>query len=144
MSQPIEYVLESIALAILAAQSDLSGVQLRHKESDDNADKDRIVVTVEEKRPFANGIRPGDPAAAYQATMTVSAFLGTRSKAIIETWAAAIDAAFNSSAPLAAITILNDAALAQLCIKEAQSGIHESASSEVRTWKKTYTIVFWY
>jgi hypothetical protein len=144
MSSPIEYTLEAIALAILGAQSDLAGVQLRHKEGDAKADKDRIVVTVEDKRTFASGIRPGDAPAAYQATMTVEAFLGTRSKAIIETWAEAINAAFLGTAPTAAITILNAASLAQLSIKDADSGTHESSGAEVRTWKKTYTLFFWY
>lgn len=143
MSVPIEHSIESIAILMLEDQIDLSGVQIRHRDDDNKAGRDRISITVESKRPFSDGFNPSQPPAATQADVTIMASITARDASLVATWIAAIDSAMSSTPPDEAQDIFDTLALTQLTFRNAAEGRHQSVGAEVRTWEKTYQVVFW-
>ena len=98
---------ERIMIAQLALQSDLSGVNIVHFDSDTQASAtsiDRIVVQAMPRTVYAYGFNLATPV-LFSCMVKVTVFLATTSATTLDTYVAAIQAANTGSTP-ASITTL--------------------------------------
>lgn len=116
----LEYNLESLLLTILGASADLTNFQRVHKDQDEDAEKNRIVVVSQPRSVEIPGLNNGQ-SRVWRVPVEVSVFfvIGT-AVSVMDGVILAIEAAVNASQPPAAaladwqslgvITLENDSA----------------------------------
>lgn len=92
---------ESVIIAILGASADLLNYQIVHEDDDDQADKDRIVVSASPREIALHG-KDQSSVKAWQVDCRVEVFFVTRSESSYDDVIAAVEAALNAATPPAA------------------------------------------
>jgi hypothetical protein len=143
MSNFAEYNIEAMVITILAAQSSLPAAV--HRDVDDGADKDRIVVKCDPREVELAAKRPGDAPIRWKASLTVEMRLASiADTATLQTWSTAIDAAFAGSVPAATTTLFNSlygSSQGYFEITASDGGSRQSPGSQVREWSRTFTVI---
>jgi len=92
----------TVEIALLSAQAALSGFSIVSYDDDDEAEKDRIVVTAQPRGNIVVG-KKGD-AMVNSVRVDVEIILATRSVASLDTYIAAVEAANKGTPAAAAVT----------------------------------------
>lgn len=143
MSNFPEYNIEAMIISILGGQGTLPAAV--HRDVDDGADKDRIVIKCDPREVELAGKRPGDAPIRWAANVTVEMRLaGIADTATLQTWSTAIDAAFAGSVPAATTTLFNSlygASAGYFEIAATDGGSRQSPGSQVREWSRTFKVI---
>jgi hypothetical protein len=143
MSNFAEYDIEEVVITILAAQMDLPDAV--HRDSDDGADKDRIIVKCDPREVELPSLRPGDAPVRWKANVTVEMRLASAADMVLlQLWSTAIDAAFADAPPAATVTLFNTiygAATGFFEMQPEDGGGRQSPGSEVREWSRTFKVI---
>lgn len=143
MSNFAEYDIERMVITILAGQSNLPAAL--HRDVDDGADKDRIVVKCDPREPELAARRPGDAPARWGATLTVEMRLASLTDMTkLQLWSTKIDAAFAGNPPAATVTLFNTlygASTGYFEITATDGGGRQSPGSQVREWSRTFRVI---
>lgn len=143
MSNFPEYNIEAMIISILAGQSGLPAAI--HRDVDDGADKDRIIVKCDPREVELAGRRPGDAPIRWAASVTVEMRLATiADTTTLQTWSTKIDAAFAGSVPAATTTLFNSiygASTGYFEIQSTDGGSRQSPGSQVREWSRTFKVI---
>ena len=91
-----EYLVETAAMTLLAANSDLSGVTIKHHQEDDETVSivNRIIVRCDPKTPMFPSRRGNTVPLFWEAQVVVTGKTNG-AETVIETWRDAIDASLN-------------------------------------------------
>lgn len=139
MSNTAEYNLETIIVALLDTNAALTQ-QLVHKDDDDGAEKDRIVVAVEPKMPAIKAYRETEKPPVWMATARITIHQATRDVAALETYANAVDATLQASTPDASIVTLATGLfpVGPVTISQSEEGSRHAEDVEVRLRERVY------
>lgn len=144
MADTPEFKIETLVIAILAANSDLSGVTIGHYNS--NAEPaERIGVQVMPKTPMVPARDTTLPAPIWQAEMTIYAErLSSAGVSAFETWRNAIGVALMPIPPATYPAPVLVDALSQfpngLCIDTPGGGDLQAPQSDYRTLTRTFRV----
>jgi hypothetical protein len=141
MATTLENYCEQIEVLMLQAQAGLSGVSVVREDEDASAANDRVVVKAGPRQIELPGRVPGS-VEFWKIPVTVTAHLVTRTSgtATIDTYAHAIEAANNTSAPAAALTIANAQFPNGLIVEETSDGQWDNEDNQ-RMRSKTFNFI---
>lgn len=143
MSNFPEYDIERMVITILAGQSDLPAAI--HRDVDDGADKDRIIVKCDPREVELGNRDQGQPPSRWGASLTVEMRLASLTDmAKLQLWSTAIDAAFAGSPPAATTTLFNTlygSSAGYFQIRATDGGSRQGPGSQVREWSRTFRVV---
>ena len=143
MSNFAEYDIERMVITILAAQTDLPAAL--HRDVDDGADKDRIIVKCDPREVELGGRSEGTAPSRWGANLTIEVRLGSLTNmANLQLYSSAIDTAMASSVPAATTTLFNTlygATNGYFEIRVEDGGSRQGPGSQVREWSRTFRVV---
>jgi len=143
MSNFAEYDIERMVITILAAQTDLPAAL--HRDVDDGADKDRIIVSCDPREVELGNRDEGQAPSRWGADLTVEMRLASiTDMAKLQLWSTAIDAAFAGSVPAATTSLFNTlygSTNGYFQIKAADGGSRQGPGSQVREWSRTFRVI---
>lgn len=139
MSNSSEYNLETIIVALLETNATLTQ-QIIHKDDDDGAQKDRIVVAVEPKMPAIKAYRETEKPKVWMSTARITIRQATRDVSAMEEYANAVDATLQASTPDAAIVTLATGLfpIGPVTISQSEEGSRQGEDVDVRIRERVY------
>jgi hypothetical protein len=142
MADPAQEIVESIAVLMLQAQGDLSGVTVVKSAADTKPGPDRIVCKARTREVELSGLNLGTPKVA-RIPLEVIVKLSERNANKFEAWIAAVEAAFSpgASVPAGAATLAATLSSTLVRFEDTDEG-SEDNSENVRTWMKVYNCLF--
>ncbi len=133
----------TVEIALLSAQSALSGFSIVSYDDDDAAEKDRIVVTAQPRQVEIYDRRGGD-AILHKVQVDVEIILATRSVTALDTYILAAEQANTGTPAAAAVTLaqtLFPASNGGLDVRQTDDGNREGEGTNARKRTKSFLFV---
>ena len=134
----------TVEIALLSAQAALSGFSIVSYDDDDQAEKDRIVVTAQPRQVEIYD-RLGADAILHRVQVDVEIILATRSVSALDTYILAVEQANTGSNPAAAAVTLAlalfPADIGGLTIRQTDDGNREGEGTNARKRTKSFLFI---
>jgi len=134
-----EYNMESVLIKALETSATIT-CDIRHRDEDDEAEIDRIIVAVDPKMPAIVPYKPEALVTHWQAMATVTIRQATRDVAALETLCAAVDTVLQASAPSSSVTTFAATLFSTgpLTIDASEEGQRQASGDDSRERSRTY------
>ncbi len=130
----------AVEIALLSAQSALTAFSIVNYDDDDQAEKDRIVVTAQPRQVELYD-RTGGDAVIYKTQVDVELILATRSVSALDTYIQAIEQANTGTPAAAAVTLAGSLFPDGLDVRQTDDGSREGEGTNARKRTKSFLFI---